>query len=37
MQNAEIPPCTIEGAAAVMGLQFTGIMLDIWTILLNAK
>jgi hypothetical protein len=30
-------PCTIDGAAAVMGLQFMGIILDVWTILLNAK
>jgi hypothetical protein len=29
--------CTIDGAAAVMGLQFMGVMLDVWTILLNAK
>jgi hypothetical protein len=29
--------CTIDGAAAVMGLQFMGVLLDVWTILLNAK
>jgi hypothetical protein len=40
MHNAKcgIPPFLVQdGAAAVMGLQLTGIMLDIWTILLNAK
>jgi hypothetical protein len=38
MQNEKILLlCTIDGAAAVMGLQFMGVMLDVWTILLNAK